>query len=259
MERDRVVAMDDLHGFVSPASCRLGRPLIVKAVTGSTNDDARALAAAGAGHGTAVLADQQTAGRGRLGRSWSSPAGENLYLSIIWRAGLEGLIPPTMTLAAGVAVCEALDRFTSTPAHVKWPNDVRHGGKKLAGVLAEAMFRGAQPTAVVLGVGVNVRGETVAPELADIATSLRMVRGDDLSRAEVLAALLSSLDETLSALLSEGFSVIRSRLLARCETIGARVSVGGVTGVATDIDDDGALRVRDDEGTVHVVRSGEVR
>lgn len=259
MERDLVVAMDDLHGFAAPAGCRLGRPLVVKAVTGSTNDDARILAAAGAGHGTAVLADQQTAGRGRLGRAWSSPAGDNLYLSVIWRAGLAESIPPTMTLAAGVAVSEALDRFTPTPTRVKWPNDVRHQGKKLAGVLTEAMFRGAQPTAVVLGVGVNVRGESVAPELVDVATSLRIVRGDDLSRAGVLGALLSSLDVTLSALMSGGFAAIRARLLARCETVGARVSVGDVTGVATDIDDDGALLVRDDGGTVHVVRSGEVR
>ncbi len=259
MEPDLVVAMDDLHGFATPAGSRLGRPLIVKAVTGSTNDDARSLAAAGAGHGTAVLADQQTAGRGRLGRAWSSPAGENLYLSVIWRAGLGETIPPTMTLAAGVAVSEALDRFTPSPTRVKWPNDVRHRGKKLAGVLTEAMFRGAQPTAVVLGVGVNVRGGSVAPELADIATTLRAVRGSDLSRAEVLGALLSSLDEALSALMNDGFAVIRARLLARCETIGARVSVGGVTGVATDVDDDGALLVRDDEGAVHVVRSGEVR
>lgn len=251
--------MDDLAGIAAPGDCRLGRPLVVKDVTGSTNDDAKALAGAGAGHGTAVLADRQTAGRGRLGRSWSSPAGENLYLSIIWRAGLAEAVPPTMTLAAGLAVSEALDRFVPTPTSVKWPNDVRHRGRKLAGVLTEAMFRGAQPTAVVLGVGVNVRGERVAPEIADVATTLRMVSGGDVSRAEVLRAVLASLDETLGALMERGFGAVRGRLLARCETVGARVTVGDVTGVATGVDDDGALLVRGDDGVARAVRAGEVR
>lgn len=251
--------MDDLVGVAAPEGCRLGRPLIVKEVTGSTNDDAKALAAAGAGHGTAVLADRQTAGRGRLGRSWSSPAGENLYLSVIWRAGLAGSIPPTITLAAGLAVSEALDRFVPTPTAVKWPNDVRHGGRKLAGVLTEAMFRGTSPTAVVIGVGVNVRGERVAAEVADVATTLRMVGGADAPRAEVLRAMLAGLDETLTALMEGGFGAIRERLLARCETVGARVCVGELTGLAVGIDDDGALLVRGDDGVTRAARAGEVR
>lgn len=250
--------MDDLARFVAPAGCRLGRPLILKAITGSTNDDARALTAEGAGHGTVVLADQQTAGRGRLGRTWSSPAGENLYLSVIWRLGLEDAIPPALTLAAGLAVSEALDAFTPTPTAVKWPNDVRHRGLKLSGVLTEAVFRGSRPSGVVVGVGVNVRGEVMPDGLADIATSLRRVAGRDVARAEVLGAVLTRLDEALTAVVTGGFATLRGRLLARCETIGARVTVGGVTGVAEGVADDGALRVRDAAGALHEVRSGEV-
>jgi BirA family biotin operon repressor/biotin-[acetyl-CoA-carboxylase] ligase len=251
--------MEDLLAFVPPPACRLGRPLILKALTGSTNDDARALASAGAGHGTVVLADAQTAGRGRLGRSWSSPAGENLYLSIIWRAGLDAVDPPLLALGAGLAVSETLDAFTPTPTAVKWPNDVRHGGKKLAGLLAEAIYRGATPSAVVLGLGVNVRGGAMPDELAGIASSLRIVRGADLDRAAVLRALLQGLDATLGELCAHGFAAIRERLVARCETLGSRVTVGEVTGTAVDLDPTGALMVRDDHGALHAVRAGEVR
>ncbi len=251
--------MDDLHGFVSPPGCRLGRPLILKALTGSTNDDARALANAGAGHGTVVLADAQTSGRGRLGRSWSSPAGENLYLSIVWRAGLDAIEPPLLALGAGLAVSEALDGFTPTPTAVKWPNDVRHRGKKLAGLLAEAIYRGVQPSAVVLGLGVNVSGAVMPEAIAAIATSLRLVRGEDPGREAVLSALLERLDETLGLLCVDGFGAIRQRLIGRCESIGARVSIGDLSGVAVDIDPSGALNVRDDHGAVHAVRAGEIR
>ncbi|MBP6831543.1 MAG: biotin--[acetyl-CoA-carboxylase] ligase [Deltaproteobacteria bacterium] len=251
--------MDDLLGFVSPPGCRLGRPLILKALTGSTNDDARALANAGAGHGTVVLADAQTAGRGRLGRAWSSPAGENLYLSVVWRAGLDAIEPPLLALGAGLAVSEALDGFTPTPTAVKWPNDVRHRGRKLAGLLAEAIYRGTQPSAVILGLGVNVRGAVMPDAIAEIATSLRIVRGDDPGRAAVLSSLLEHLDATLGRLCAEGFVAIRQRLIERCENIGARVSIGEVSGVAIDIDPTGALRVRDDQGVVHAVRAGEIR
>lgn len=251
--------MDDLLGFVSPPGCRLGRPLILKALTGSTNDDARALANAGAGHGTVVLADAQTAGRGRLGRAWSSPAGENLYLSVVWRSGLDAIEPPLLALGAGLAVSEALDAFTPTPTAVKWPNDVRHRGRKLAGLLAEAIYRGTQPGAVILGLGVNVRGAVMPEAIAEIATSLRIVRGDDPGRAAVLSSLLERLDATLGRLCADGFGAIRQRLIERCESIGARVSIGEVSGVAIDIDPTGALRVRDDQGVVHPVRAGEIR
>lgn len=251
--------MDDLLGFVSPSGCRLARPLIVKAETGSTNDDARALAGADAPHGTVVLADAQTAGRGRMGRAWSSPAGENLYFSIIWRDGLDGIDPPQLALVAGLAVSEAVDPFLPTPSTVKWPNDVRHGGRKLAGILAEATYRGAHASAVVLGIGVNVRGRAVPEPLAHIATTISLVRGADVDRAAVLAALLVHLDTTLRAFCSFGFGSVRERLIERCDSIGARVAIGDITGVAIDIDGTGALVVRDDHGVAHDVRAGEIR
>ena len=251
--------MDDLNAFVSPAGCRLGRPLILKALTGSTNDDARSLASGGAGHGTAVLADAQTAGRGRLGRTWESPAGENLYLSIVWRAGLDAIDPPLLALGAGLAVSEALDVFTPTPTAVKWPNDVRYRGRKLAGLLAEAIYRGSRASAVVLGLGVNVRGTVFPDPIGAIATSLRIVRGEDIGRAVVLKVLLERLDATLGQLCAEGFGAVRQRLIDRCESIGTQVSVGKVTGVGVDLDATGALLIRDDSGTIHPVRAGEIR
>ena len=250
--------MDDLAGFVAPRGCALGRPLILAAVTGSTNDDARRLAGAGCGHGTVVLADRQTAGRGRLGRTWHAEPGENLSFSIVWREGLRTPSLGTFALAAGLGVAEALDAFVPSPTTVKWPNDVRVGGHKVAGLLAEAVFRGDVPGAVIVGVGINVRGTRFPEEIAARATSLALASGRDVARADVLAAVLLALDGTLGSLARAGFGGLLRRLVARCDTLGSAVRVGAVAGVAEGIDAGGALLVRDAAGELHAVTSGEV-
>jgi BirA family biotin operon repressor/biotin-[acetyl-CoA-carboxylase] ligase len=249
--------VDDLTGFESPGA--LGRPFHLRAATESTNDDARLLAAAGAPHGALVVADTQTAGRGRRGRAWQSPPGENLYASFVLRPAVALVDAPSLSLVAGLAVAEAVAAHAEgADVRVKWPNDVRVGGKKLAGVLLEASLRGAELAWLVLGVGVNVRGETAPEGVEDLATTVRVGRGADVSRAAVLATLCERLEARVGEFERGGFAALREAVSARCETIGTRVRVEGTEGVAEALDEGGALVVRRDDGVRVTVRVGDV-
>src|SRR5262249_7148114 len=159
------------------------------ASTGSTNDDAAALVRAGAPHGTVVVADEQTQGRGRQGRSWGSPPGANLHLSAVLRPPLPPHEAPPLTLAAAVAVCDAL-RGLGADARIKWPNDVVIDDRKVAGILTESSTRGGGLDAVVIGIGVNVNWTELAPELAATATSVALAVGRPVDRERLCADLL---------------------------------------------------------------------
>ncbi len=250
--------MDDLRAFASSASA-FGKDFHFREATESTNDDARALAAAGAPHGALVVADTQTAGRGRRGRAWRSPPGENLYASFVLRPAVSLADAPSLSLVAGLAVAEAVaEHCPRADVRVKWPNDVRVGGKKLAGVLLEGSLRGAELAWLVLGVGVNVRGAAPPDGVEDIATTVRLARGEDVSRAAVLASLCARLEQRVGAFERGGFAAVRDAVGARCETLGTRVRVGEVEGVAESLDADGALVVRRDDGARVPVRVGDV-
>jgi BirA family biotin operon repressor/biotin-[acetyl-CoA-carboxylase] ligase len=221
--------------------------------TGSTNDDALALARAGAPHGTVVLAEAQTHGRGRQGRAWMSPPGENLYLSVLLRPAIAPHRAPPLTLAAAVAVCAAAAQLGCRAA-IKWPNDVLVDGKKLAGVLTESTSRGGRLEAVVVGIGVNVNWTAIPPELSPSATSLALALGHPVDRERVAQVLLVELERWLAA---EPTEVARTwRQLS--DTLGRRVKSAEGEGWARDLDDDGALRVELDDGRMVYVRSGEI-
>lgn len=241
------------------------RAIVVVGTTESTNDDARRAAQQGAPAGSCVIADMQTRGRGRLGRSWHSPAGENLYLSLILRprTSAERLAP--LSLALGVAVAKVVDRALLRPrARVKWPNDVYVDSKKVAGILVEASTMGTATT-VVAGVGLNVGSEHFPPELARSATSLRLAGADALDRNHIAATLIASLAEASARFDDDGFAVFHAEL-EPCDFLRNRaVEIFDVdgrserSGTAVGIDQHGCLLVRDDGGTVVAVRSGEVR
>lgn len=239
----------------------LARPLRYVSETGSTNDDVRSEAARGAPHGFAVVADAQSAGRGRRGRVWHSPRGESVYFSLLLRPALlaqdrVGLL----ALAAGLAVAEAVGRWVPR-ATVKWPNDVRIDGRKVAGVLVEGVARVHGPAHYVVGIGLNVNGGDFPVEIAQTATSLRRVLGAPLDRGAVLTELCACLERRLDAVLQgdEGaLAALIDSLRARCDTLGTRVRIEGVVGLAVDLEPDGALRVARDDGSVERVRSGEV-
>lgn len=250
---------DDLARFVSPGRW-LGHPFVWKSETASTHDDLRALAQSGAAHGTLVAADQQTAGRGRLGRAWLSAPGENLAVSMLLRPDAELSVIATLPLVTGLAVSDAVDTVLGAArSRVKWPNDVRVDGRKVAGVLVEGSLRGDQLAWLLVGVGVNVRGEEPPAAVRDLATTLRQVAGRDVDRSAVLAAMVTALEGRYETLFTRGFGALHDALRRRCDTLGARVTVGDVTGVAEDIADDGALLLRTDDGRLVDVRVGDVR
>jgi len=232
----------------APALVRLGR-------VDSTQAVAFALAADGAADRTVVVAQAQTAGRGRRGRLWIDEPGASLLTSIILRPRLEPARLPTLSLAAGVAVVEALERVTGLKPRLKWPNDVLVDGRKLAGILLESRI-GPSPL-VVLGIGVNLAQRVFPADLAERATSVRLAAGRRVDADALLTALLESLDAWRTRLETEGWAPIRERWRALTETLGRRVSIDGVEGVAVDVDEDGALIVAEGDVRRRVV-AGEV-
>lgn len=237
----------------------------------STNDVADRAATAGADHGTVVAAEAQEAGRGRMGRSWHSPPGSGLYVSVVLRpaelVGAGGADPLAaaswITLTAGVALADALRRSTGLPADIKWPNDLVVGPRKVCGVLAEASTLGGDLRHVILGFGINVLASAYPPEIADRATSVEAELGRAADRAAVFAESLASLAERLRQLSNRGFSAILSDWRAMSPTsAGSRVTVlssgAWVEAVTAGIDGDGALLVSVGGATRRVV-AGEVR
>ncbi|HZA50552.1 MAG TPA: biotin--[acetyl-CoA-carboxylase] ligase [Myxococcaceae bacterium] len=224
----------------------------------STNESAHRLAQEGASHGEVVIAEQQTAGRGRRGRSWISPAGVNLYFSVVLRPELSPQRAPELTLAAAVAVAETL-REAGAPAAIKWPNDLLVEGRKIAGILAEMAAEGDNLSFVVMGVGVNLNGRDAdfPPELASVATSLMETRGERVPRALFTAALWTRLERWLDVHQESGFARVRDAWRALSNTLGQDVLVKTETrefrGVAEDIDDTGALLVRTPDGLERIV------
>jgi len=209
-----------------------------------------------------VLAEAQTAGRGRRGRTWSSPPCRNLYFSVVLRPELPTARATELTLLAAVAVCEAV-REAGVAATIKWPNDVVVGGRKLAGILAELAADPDELQWLVLGVGVNVNlsAAEIPPELRDIATSMAIERGQPVPRVLFTAGLLRALEAWLERHREDGFEAVREAWKARSDTLGreVRVRLRGVdlVGVAEDIDHSGALLVRTDAG-LERVHAGDV-
>lgn len=230
----------------------------------STNDAAIAAAVDGAPEGTAILADAQRAGRGRRGREWFSPPGAGVYLSVVVRPRTREEFT-LLTLAAGVAAAEAVTHATGLPVELKWPNDsvVGRPWRKLGGVLCESVGSGASVDAVVVGVGLNVSRMSYPPAIADRATSIETELGRLVDRGAVVAELLRRIDATLETLRHDGGAPVRDawRRLGVAGLGGAPVrwqdQGADRTGVARDIDDDGALVVQSEDGTVRIV-SGEV-
>jgi BirA family biotin operon repressor/biotin-[acetyl-CoA-carboxylase] ligase len=229
--------------------------------TGSTNDEAAAWARAGAPAGAVVVADEQDKGRGRLGRRWHSPPGTSLYLSAVLRPALPPHRVPPLTLAAGVAVAEALVAFDVVPA-LKWPNDVLLDGKKVAGILTEMSSDLDRVHHVVVGIGVNLNVDAFPDELTAIATSLQLARGAAVSRAEFAATLCARLEHWVDAFVADGAPPVVAAWKQHARFLGRRVTVTAgrdrMEGVAEDLEDDGALRLRLDDARAIRVFSGEL-
>jgi BirA family biotin operon repressor/biotin-[acetyl-CoA-carboxylase] ligase len=240
-----------------------GRHVLWYPEVSSTSDVAAALAERGAAEGLVVAANMQSAGRGRLGRTWASPPGAGLYVSVLLRPSR--LVLPLVTIAAGVAVAQGIEASTGLHAQLKWPNDVCVGPRKLAGVLAEAHANasdGASVPYVVLGFGINVLPAAYPPDVALRATSLEGELGRHVDRGLVFVECLSALAQRYADLIhghtaaviaawrERAATTLRRRV--RFETAGAQLE-----GVAEDVDETGALLVRTTSATIRVT-SGEV-
>ena len=245
---------------------RVGRTLVCLEEVDSTNLHAKQLAAEGAADGAVVVADRQTAGRGRLGRSFQSPGGRGIYLTVLLRPDLppERLSP--VTAMAGVAVCRAVERHCNVSPGLKWPNDPVLGGKKLCGILTELSLEGetGRVQDLVLGIGINVsqRPEDFTPEIREIATSLTQALGRPVSRPALAAEVIREVDRLYAALTAGELGPYLAEYRRRCVNLGRTVRLlgpgGGETAEALDIDGDFGLVVRTADGTVRTVRSGEV-
>jgi BirA family biotin operon repressor/biotin-[acetyl-CoA-carboxylase] ligase len=236
----------------------IGRRIVWHEETESTNDDARRAAEAGEQEGLVVIADVQTAGRGRMSRTWTSPPGRDILFSVLLRPDVTDL--PKMPLVAGLAVARTLDSFTDQPVTLKWPNDVRVADRKISGSLVES---GSSKTGyfAIVGTGVNVNMDAFAhPEIAEIATSLRTLTGESVSRREVMRKLLFEMDRIYSS--PEQMGRLVSDWSSRLETIGQEIDVrwGGefIHGVAEGVDETGRLLLRDGGGELRLLEAGEV-
>jgi BirA family biotin operon repressor/biotin-[acetyl-CoA-carboxylase] ligase len=256
-------------------SAIVGQAIEYHAQIGSTNQQARRQAGAGHPEGLVILADQQTAGRGRMGRAWAAPPGSSLLLSLLLRPTW---LPPVdafaLTMLSGVALCEAVEQVAPLRAALKWPNDLllpirTTAGpalRKAAGILSEIELAGDRIAWVALGIGVNVNwspaGIVDGRDLAEVATSVAVAAGQPVARLALLRALLERLDARYTARQRGGdaelFDAWRERLTTLGQTIQIRLPQGELHGIAEAVDRSGALRLRDEHGVLHSVMAGDV-
>lgn len=236
-----------------------GRRFVYVTETGSTQDLARAEAEAGAPAGTVVIAETQTAGRGRFGRRWVSPPGQNLYLTMITRPLVERL--RLLSIVAPLAVTLAVEDVAGLRPRIKWPNDVLAGDRKLAGILIESEIAGPEVKYALVGIGLNVNFDIdPGSEIADIATSLKREVGHEVSRERLLLALLSRFERSYEA--AAHGPEVHVAWRARLETLGRQVRVTFrdqvYEGLAEDVDAEGNLVLLRPDGSRLTMEAGEV-
>jgi BirA family transcriptional regulator, biotin operon repressor / biotin---[acetyl-CoA-carboxylase] ligase len=233
----------------------------------STNTTVKEMAAAGAAEGFCVIADEQTAGRGRRDRTWISPRGEGLYLSVLLRPTFASAVAPLLSLLGGVAVAQTLASFPKLAPRridIKWPNDVTVNDKKISGALTEAAFSGEKIAYAVLGVGVNILQRTFPETLSYPATSILLEGGAGacLDRLEVAMRILEALDDGYAKMERDPKSVVscweRMSSYANGKSVCIQANLTTIVGVTCGMNDNGALLVRCADGTVQSVSLGDV-
>jgi BirA family biotin operon repressor/biotin-[acetyl-CoA-carboxylase] ligase len=231
---------------------------------GSTNDVALELGRRGAPAGTVVIAEEQTEGRGRLGREWHSEKARGIYASILLRPAIAPSSAAMLTIVAGLAAREAVYRQTGLEPDIRWPNDLLLGGRKFAGILTEMQAQPDRVEFVVVGMGINVNHEKFPEAIETIATSLRIESAREQSRLALLAGLLHELERHYNRWMTDGagpiveqFSQVSS--FARGKRVRVESAAESFTGTTDGIEPGGWLRVRRDDGRVEPVVSGDVR
>jgi len=233
---------------------KLGQSVCYFAEVVSTNEEARRLAEKGAEEGTVVLADSQTGGKGRMGRHWHSPAGKGILISIILRPAIQPSRAPHLTMVAAVAAANAIEKVSGLKPGIKWPNDILVNGKKVCGILTELKAETERIHYGIVGIGLNVNLsiEDLLPDLYTTATSLAIERGQPFSRVLLTQSLLAHMEAFYFSYLNQGFNPIKDAWKKMNVTLGRPVQVkapeGQFSGIALDIDDNGALLVAGEVG-----------
>ena len=263
IESPDVLTREELSVQIGDATRWAGQEIVCFTETDSTNVRARKLGENGAAHGTLVVAEQQTAGRGRRGRGWESPAGSSIYMSLLLRPEFLPNKAPMLTIVMAYSVATALREQTGLDFRIKWPNDIVLNGKKVVGILTEMSTEIEYINHVVIGVGINVNTEAFPEEICATATSIRRDSGKTWRRAELIAAILRQFEvqyerfvkEEDLAYLREAYDAILVNCNREVRILGEK---DGYRAVALGIDDQGELLVRKEDGTVTSVYAGEV-
>jgi BirA family biotin operon repressor/biotin-[acetyl-CoA-carboxylase] ligase len=229
----------------------------------STNNVALALGHEGEPHGAVVVAEEQTAGRGRLGRAWHSEKSSGIYVSVLLRPVLAPAQAPLLTLLAGLAARDAVAEQTGLRPDLRWPNDLLLHGKKFGGILTEMHAEPDRVQFVVIGIGLNANHTKMPAGLETIATSLRLETGRQHSRLELLAKLLRHLDRYYNQFLAEGAAAILARFsevssYARGKRVRIATTTETFTGTTAGLEPNGLLRVARDDGRTEVVLAGDI-
>lgn len=263
IESPDVMTREELSVQIGDATRWAGQEIVCFTETDSTNVRARKLGENGAAHGTLVVAEQQTAGRGRRGRGWESPAGSSIYMSLLLRPEFLPNKAPMLTIVMAYSVATALREQTGLDFRIKWPNDIVLNGKKVVGILTEMSTEIEYINHVVIGVGINVNTEAFPEEICATATSIRLESGKTWRRAELIAAILRQFEvqyerfvkEEDLAYLREAYDAVLVNCNREVRILGEK---DGYRAVALGIDDQGELLVRKEDGTVTSVYAGEV-
>ena len=254
-------SMDRLPTLVAGG---IGRKIVLLDVVDSTNTFAMGLTGGESAHGTVVIAERQTKGRGRMGRDWTSQPGLDITMSVILKPSIIVSDVTLLTVLASVACCSALRETTGLRVTLKWPNDLMVTGKKIGGILTEIRAAAGKVTAAVIGIGINLNssGNDLPPEVKTRATSVKNETGRKFERTPVIAAICDGLDSWYEILLREGSGRLLDAWRNLASMLGSFVTVtsGEVTlrGVAKDIDDRGMLLLELPSGAVKKLSSGEV-
>ncbi len=242
----------------------IGRDIAFYKEIDSTNDTAKEFAAKGAAEGTAIVADCQKKGKGRLSRRWESPAGVNIYTSIILRPNILPAYAPQLTLVSAIAAAETISAYLKKAPEVKWPNDIIINSRKAAGILTEMNSEMDRINFVVIGIGVNlnITKKMFPEELRQIATSLKEETGRDISRIDFIQTLYMNMERWYKEYIKNGFEPVRKAWTDYFNMRGKMVKVqqlnNVIKGIAIGIDNDGALLLKGKDGKVARILSGDV-
>lgn len=255
---------EDIKNLLSSKLVEIGKEIVIYDEVESTNNIAYELLKKGYPSGTVVIADKQTSGKGRMGRKWISIGGKNLYMSFALKPNLIPKYATLITLTSVVACTTAIRRNTEIPVLIKWPNDMLIEQKKVGGILTEMKIEGERIKATVVGVGLNINMEQrdIPDEIKEIATSLKIYKGEDFSRLVLAAEIIKEFDRWYRLLLEKKIKTIIGRWIEFSDTIGRPVKIvltdKEIIATAEAIDEEGRLIVKLQDGTYQKISAGDV-